>query len=334
MPISVSIIIPNRNGEATIGACLEAAFESEFENFEVVVVDDFSNDRSIEIIDRFPCEIIPLAKHCGTSRARNVGAQHSRGDLLFFTDSDCLLNRNTLEMAVDSVSSAGSKVILGGTYTLRPADETFFSCFQSAFIHYSESKHAGFPDYVAAHALIIDAGEFKNSGGFAEDFLPILEDIEFSHRMRHSGFRLVINPEIQVRHIFGYSFVKSMRNAFRKSMYWTVYSIFNRDLFKDSGTSSFELKTNTLTWFLNMLFLTGYLWMENLLFIPVILLALFINLACNRHLLALFYKTGGSWFLLSAMAYYTIIYPIAVSVGSFSGLLRYRWLKKILIIND
>ncbi|TAL24620.1 MAG: glycosyltransferase, partial [Nitrospirae bacterium] len=56
----ISVIIPNYNGEATIGKCLEAVFSSEYDKFEVVVVDDCSNDNSVEIIKRFPCRLISL----------------------------------------------------------------------------------------------------------------------------------------------------------------------------------------------------------------------------------------------------------------------------------
>ena len=53
MSLKVSIIIPNHNTEATIGKCLKAAFVSNYKNFEVIVVDDFSSDKSLELIKQF-----------------------------------------------------------------------------------------------------------------------------------------------------------------------------------------------------------------------------------------------------------------------------------------
>ena len=49
----ISVIIPNYNGSSTIGRCLEAAFSSEYDNFEVIVTDDCSTDNSAEIIKNF-----------------------------------------------------------------------------------------------------------------------------------------------------------------------------------------------------------------------------------------------------------------------------------------
>jgi glycosyltransferase involved in cell wall biosynthesis len=56
----ISIIIPNRNGEATIRLCLEAVYRSDYTRFEVIVVDDDSEDRSVAEIERFPCRLVRL----------------------------------------------------------------------------------------------------------------------------------------------------------------------------------------------------------------------------------------------------------------------------------
>ncbi len=238
---------------ATIGQCLEAAFSSDYKNFEVVVVDDHSEDNSVEIIKKYPCKLICLDSRSGTSKARNTGALNSRGEYIFFIDADCLLERETLSIVNRTLSDSGPDVMIGGTYTRMPYDRTFYSIFQSVFVNYSETKNVKSPDYIAAHAMIVDARTFGKSGGFPEDFMPIIEDIEFSHRLRRAGCRLVMNPDIQVRHIFNFTLLKSLRNAVRKSMYWNMYSLGNKDVFKDSGSASVELKTNVASFILNII---------------------------------------------------------------------------------
>ena len=125
----ISIIIPNRNGEATIGLCLEAVYSSTYEPFEVIVVDDDSGDRSVAEVERFPCRLVRLDRHGGASAARNAGAAASRGEILFFTDSDCLLEADTLAIAAAAFAQHGPEVIVGGTYTPVPYDADFFSRF-------------------------------------------------------------------------------------------------------------------------------------------------------------------------------------------------------------
>ena len=234
----ISVIIPNRNGADTIGKCLEGVYSSEYKNFEAIVVDDCSEDDSVEIIEKFPCRLVRLESHGGASKARNTGARQAKGEALFFIDADCVLNLDTLATAVEAFRRHKDKVV-GGTYTPLPYDRGFYSTFQSIFINYSETKYKE-PDYVATHAMLISRELFTESGGFNEDFLPILEDVEFSHRLRKAGTKLIMLPELTVRHIFNFTLGRSLRNALRKSMYWTMYSIRNRDLLADSGTASVE----------------------------------------------------------------------------------------------
>ncbi len=318
----ISVIIPNYNGAATIARCLEAALASRYPRFEVIVVDDCSSDNSIEIISQFPCELVRLEAHAGTSRARNAGASHSKGDILFFTDADCMLKEDTLAHAGKALAAAGSDVVIGGTYTLIPFDNTFFSLFQSVFIHYSETKRQTNPDYVAAHAMVVSTEVFRDRSGFLEDFLPILEDVEFSHRLRRTGCKLAINPAIEVRHIFNFSLSRSFVNAFNKSMYWTIFSIDNKDLFADSGTASVELKTNVLAYFLMVLLLPVFLITQGTTALVIIGFVLGINLLISRRLLLMFYRAGGAVFFMGAALYYLLLYPLPVGAGAMLGAIR------------
>jgi glycosyltransferase involved in cell wall biosynthesis len=319
----ISIVISNYNKAATIGKCLEAAFSSRYENFEVIVVDDNSVDNSIEIIKKFPCKLICLEKHAGASRARNIGAFSSNGDIIFFTDADCLLKKDTLSIVNRALSKTGPDVIIGGTYTKMPYDKGFFSLFQSVFINYSETKKVENPDYITTHAMIIHAQIFRKSKGFLEDFLPILEDVKFSHRLRRESYKLVMDPEIQVQHIFNFSLFASLRNAIKKSMYWTMYSLKNRDLFTDSGTASKELKTNVVSYFLSLLFLTLWIMSQKPSFLFPLPLIFIFNSFVSRGLLKAFYDTKGGLFTGLASIYYTMLYPLPIGMGVIAGMMKY-----------
>ncbi len=322
----VSVVIPNYNGGITIGRCLEAVFLSDYPEFEVVVVDDCSTDDSVEIIQRFPCRLARLDSHSGASKARNMGAQNSNGEILFFIDSDCLVEENAISLAVKTIEGK-ENVVVGGTYTPIPADDAFFSIFQSIFIHHSETKNER-PDYVASHAMIIYRTLFQKSGGFPEDFLPILEDVEFSHRIRRNGCELLMNPDILVRHIFDFTLVKSLRNAFRKSMFWTIYSTGNKDLTSDSGTASRELKINGSSLLASFLFLPLSILSGKGIFLVGLLLVMLFNLFSSRHLINAFYRAKGLSFTLAATLYYVTLYPLAAGTGAFAGALQYRSFKK------
>lgn len=328
----ISIIIPNYNGGSSIGKCLAAAFASRYEHFEVVVIDDCSTDDSVEIIEQYPSRLIRLDRHSGAGAARNAGAANSKGEVLFFTDADCLIREDTLSLVNKAVMEHPGAII-GGTYTPVPYDDDFYSTFQSLFIHYSETKNAH-PDYIAGHAMAIDAGLFKANGGFREKFLPIPEDVEFSHQSRRAGIQLIMRPEIQVSHIFNFTCYGSLRNAYRKSRNWTLYSLMNRDLLSDSGTASTELKAGTACLLLNLLFLLLGIVRGSALFLAPVSFLFAFTLFISRRMIVLFYREKGIVYALAAALYWTWVYPLPVGVGAIAGMVKYAMMRKIRLDAD
>jgi len=317
----ISIVIPVRNGARALDACLRAACAAALPDGEVVVVDDGSTDDSAAIVSRHPCRLVRLEGKRGASAARNAGADAARGDVLFFTDADCILGPHTLPRAAAALEAAGPRMVVGGTYETFPYDPGFFPAFQAVFVNYHETRRPEDPDYVATHAMAIRTADFLASGGFDEQFLPILEDVEFCHRLRRDGYRLRMDPLVLVRHSFGFGLSGSLRNAARKVRYWARYSLRNRDLFADSGTASRRLKAAGA--------LAGLCWISvataailrfppALLPLPLLILA---AIAANGGLVRAFHAAGGSLFALAATGYLVLIYPVAIAVGAAQGLL-------------
>ena len=323
MPPLISVVIPVRNGRHTIGRCLEAAFASDFDDFEVVVCDDGSTDDTAAIVAGFPKAKLLRRPHGGAAAARNAGAAAATGEILFFIDADCLLEPDAVRHAVRAMSGQDPLTVVGGTYTLSAPGENFFGRFQSAFIHHSETKYERAPDYIASHALVMRADTFRATGGFPEQFMPIIEDVEYAHRLRRTGHRLVMDKTILVRHVFHFTLRRSLRNAFKKSRFWTRYSLHNKDVFTDSGTASFELKTATAVLGSSILLvaawlLTGVGWL--LWPLPILWAA---NLVVSAGLLRAFHRAGGIGLLLPAMLYHLLVYPLPVGLGAVVGILEY-----------
>ncbi len=321
MSIKLSVIIPNHNGSAFVDSCLKALFSVKHQPFEVIVVDDCSTDNSVEMISKFPCRLIRLEKQAGASKARNTGAKNSSGNALFFIDVDCVVQDDTILHVINAFDK-NRDLVIGGSYTPVAYDDTFFSTFQSIFINYSELRSVE-PDYIAGHAMVIGRDIFEKSGGFPEDFIPIIEDVEFSHRLKRSGQRLIMDSAILVRHIFNYDLIKSLRNAFRKSKYWIAYSMGNRNLMADSGTASVELKFNvlcsSLLWFFSLCF--GIV--PDTFFLACIIIVSTFNLGVNRSLVRAFFREKGITFGITATLYYSMIYPLAVAAGGAAGMAYY-----------
>src|SRR6266849_5362391 len=84
----VSVIIPVKNGEATLDACLRSIRRSYYKNYEVLVVDDHSADGTVQTARRYQCNIVEAGDGHGANNARNAGAGKARGEIFLFLDSD------------------------------------------------------------------------------------------------------------------------------------------------------------------------------------------------------------------------------------------------------
>ena len=121
---AISVIIPMYNAENFIAQCLGSVLNQTFKNFEVIVVDDCSTDRSVEIVDAFvkrhgdpPVHVIRCRKNSGGAGApRNVGIRFSRGKYLAFIDSDDLFTPTALEEFYTIAEQTGADVLHGERY--------------------------------------------------------------------------------------------------------------------------------------------------------------------------------------------------------------------------
>ena len=332
----VSVVIPVYNKAETIGPVLEAVYNSTYPNFEVVLVNDCSTDNCMEVLrgfaGRYPHRLVALKENMGVSKARNIGSGKAAGEIILFIDADCIIMPETMARCVEKLSGSGASCV-GGAYTKDAWDEDFFSNFQSLYIHYVETKNEH-PDYIATHCMAIRKDLFQEFGGFVENSFighqASVEDVEFSHRLIQAGHRLLRPASIQVRHMFGFNFNRSIRNAVKKSKYWTMYSLKNRDVLKDSGAASHQLKVNTGTQAFNLILVaaalaSGIWW----LLLPIPLLYA-LNVGASFSLFQLIKRERGWWFLVRSLLYYQLVYPAAVAYGSAVGTLKYLWEVKIL----
>ena len=87
-----SIIIPNYNSEKWIKKCLNSILTQTYKDYEVIIVDDMSEDNSCEIIktyfDKLPIHLIYATKKLYNGGARNVGVDNAKGDYILFLDCD------------------------------------------------------------------------------------------------------------------------------------------------------------------------------------------------------------------------------------------------------
>lgn len=238
MPL-ISIIIPVFNAEKTLRECLNAIYSSTYQNFEVIIVDDLSTDGFILIAKEFPCTLIHMDEKSGPARARNTGALHAKGEILFFTDSDIIIKEDTLQKIVNAIEG---QIAVTGMYARIPYLNRFFSLYHNYYAHRSqkETNTLTFMFHTSCGAIRKDV--FKAIGGFNENMRkPTVEDVDFGYRLMENGHRVYLDKSIQVTHFTDYNFSKLIKSYFYKSKDWSelLFSKGER-LLKNEGWANFR----------------------------------------------------------------------------------------------
>jgi len=193
---SVSVVVPVYNGEANIGECIESLLGLDYpeSKYEVIVVDNDSTDNTAEEIRKHQVKYF-LEKKRGSYAARNSGVRESRGEIIAFTDSDCVVDKKWLRKLVDGFAEGVGGV--GGEITAldpkTPAERflgELYSVKQA-----TEEKH---PFIITANAAY-RKNVLHELGGFDESFTSG-GDVDFSYRLAEKGYRIVYCPEAVVNH--------------------------------------------------------------------------------------------------------------------------------------
>ena len=208
-----SVIVAARNAGTTLRACLISLVAQRYHDHEVIVVDDGSTDDTRAIAQSIPGVRVLEAGGGGPSAARNAGVRAAAHDIVAFTDADCTVPPNWLELLViglrDSrAAGAGGpqrnvfEEPLSGT----PGDggdiealNAFFA-LASAITDYTRTDDR--PHYVDHNASCNSAyvkDVFVEAGGFSESLWPG-EDVDLDLRVRRLGYRCYYVPEAFVWH--------------------------------------------------------------------------------------------------------------------------------------
>lgn len=123
----ISIVIPMFNVERYIRTCIESILAQSFKNFELIIIDDCSTDRSAEIVRSFKdprIRFFQLAQNSGAGKSINDGIKTSRGEFVYVMDSDDAIMPETLQTLLDAAEKFDADVIHMSRY-YRPRVENF-----------------------------------------------------------------------------------------------------------------------------------------------------------------------------------------------------------------
>lgn len=218
--VKFSIIIVNFNGWLYLKECIGSILINNFEDYEIIVVDNGSNDKSVKNLkERFSpylnkIKIVSLRENFGPARARNEGVKVSSGRYLAFLDNDTKVHPDWINEALKcfrkdkNIGAVQCKLL---DFDKRRLDYTGEHLGNLGFLvpvsQYGENdqgQHDFNYEILAAKSagMFIRRDVFEKVGGFDEDYFIFLEETDLGWRVWLSGYKIIFCPNSIVYHYF------------------------------------------------------------------------------------------------------------------------------------
>jgi GT2 family glycosyltransferase len=196
----VSVVVCAYNAESTMAPCLDSLRDLRYPAYEVVVVDDGSTDRTGGIADEYEGIHVIHQENKGLSAARNVGIAASTGEIIAFTDSDCVVDPDWLHYLVATFLSSG-EAAAGGPNLSPPEDSLIASCVAASpggplhvLLNGEEAEH------IPGCNMAFRREALEEIGGFDPIYRAAGDDVDVCWRLQEHGFRIAFSPAAIVWH--------------------------------------------------------------------------------------------------------------------------------------
>lgn len=249
-PTDISIIVPIWNGGRNWARCLDALLALEPRPGEILIVDDGSTDDSCATaVERGFTVLQTEDSRSGPAVARNLGARHARGEILFFLDSDVLVEPDAVARVVSAFDDPQLSAIFG-SYDDAPTSQAFISQYKNLQHHYVHQASSQVATSFWAGCGAIRGEVFRQLGGFSSEYSrPSIEDIELGYRLRRAGGRIRLVKDLQVKHLKRWTWRSWLVSDFRdRAVPWAELIVRERRLPADLNLQVAHRLSAALCW--------------------------------------------------------------------------------------
>lgn len=327
----VSVVIPVYNGEETLKKCLEAVYQSKYPHCEVIVVDDCSTDNSLAVARCFPCRAVKLGEKRGAAKAKNRGVEEARGDIVFFTDADILLEGDSLSLMVEDFADPQISAVVG-LLSKEARYDNFCSEYKNLWMHYTYARLSPYIGIFYTSAAAIRKTVFQENTGFNENYqgASVTEDAEFGQRLLTAGHKIYLDKRMTVKHLKHYSLIELIKTDF-----WRSYGLTKTMLRNKLGRIR-QKSFTSVPWFFILSVLISFLTMFLLLlsivcrdyrFLTAALIGCFTTLLLNFPFLDFLQKMRG-WSFLGKSCGFLLVDTLVAVLGMFFAVTSFMVGKK------
>lgn len=203
----ISVIVCTYRGSATLVPCLDSITALDYPDYEVIVVNDGSDERVAEIAASFNGVLSIATPHEGLGAARNTGARAATGSILAYTDDDCIVERDWLRWIAFAFQQDPAIGAAGGP-NLPPPPENAVRAEVAAAP--GGPSHVLLTDRRAEHLpgcnFAVRREAFEKIGGFNTIFRAAGDDVDFCWRLLEAGYPLGFSAPAFVWHYRRFSY--------------------------------------------------------------------------------------------------------------------------------
>ena len=220
----ISIIVPAYNNKAELDECLQALTTSSYPDAEIIVVDDASTDDLPRVAARRGVRVVRRERNGGPGAARNSGALHARGDILFFVDADVVIAPGAVGRVARVLDENPDLAAVFGSYDAQPRARGVVSQYRNLLHHFVHQAGNSEASTFWGGCGAVRRAVFQELGGFDEKRFPrpSIEDIEFGYRLRRAGYRVLLDKGLQGTHLKRWTLLSVIRTDItRRAIPWS-----------------------------------------------------------------------------------------------------------------
>lgn len=167
MPDKISVIIPTFNEEDVIGDCVDSLKQQSYKNFEIIIVDDGSTDKTVNLVKNIDLVKLLRQSHKGPGSARNFGASKSKGEILVFVDADMTFDKEFISELTKPIRDGKTNGTFSRHEYVSNSDKIYARCWS---INQKWEEGRMHPNSIADTQKVFRAilrREFEKAGGFS-----------------------------------------------------------------------------------------------------------------------------------------------------------------------
>ncbi len=211
----ISAVIPSYNSEKTIRPCLEAIFNSDYKDFEVIFVNDASIDKSAEIAKLFPCKVIYNKTNLGKAASKNIGLGYAVAQTVVFIDSDVIIEKNTLQSIADVFKNNPALAAVMGMPTSQNPYLNFTSQYKTIYMSYIFSRMPRAADFLHGSIQAFNRDMVFKKYSLLFDERLYCDDIEMGVKIKEKGGDILLSQDIHFTHMKSYTLRSLLKNDYR-----------------------------------------------------------------------------------------------------------------------